>query len=247
MGRHMKAKHQKQHEYIILFLYHKRNDPVTWKHYGLMKHFNPKVPIIPIIDGGVNELPGTVDVKDFPSKWYTDNLYFYPDTLLYRWFENRQISAKRYVMIEYDAYCELSFPEFLKDVWDKPVACHKYFTYEWWPDWYWFQYDMSNWNIPEYLQGDLAAISPFGFILFQHDALATIVANAIPYRMFCETRIATACRKMDIPVSIMKNAENTIGYRECDLIKAPYPAIYHPVKLMDFNPNQLIGIHQTSN
>jgi hypothetical protein len=225
------------HEYIILFLYHRQHDPLTWKHFSLMQHFNPNVPIIPIIDGGIDELPGTVDVKGFPSKWDTDNLYYYPDTLLYRWFNNRQqIYAKRYVMVEYDVYCELSFPEFLKDVWDKPVACHKTFTYEFWPKWDWFQYEEAVGGIPEYLRDYRAAICPFGFILFQHDALETIVANAIPYRMFCEMRIGTTCRKMDIPITAIRKTEGTIGYRQCDLTQAPYPACYHPVKDMDFVP-----------
>jgi hypothetical protein len=236
MAMHIKPK-PKIHEYAILFLYHKRNDPLTWKHFALMQHFNPDVPIIPIIDNGIDELPGTVDVKDFPSKWYTDSLYYYPDTLLYRWFENREINAKRYVMVEYDVYCETSFPIFLKNVWNKPVACHKYFPYPWWPQWYWFQYDYQNNNIPEYLQDHLAAICPFGFILFQHEALETIVANAIPYKMFCETRVATTCRKMEIPVSIMGNTTKTVSYRQCDLKRVPYSAIYHPVKVMNFNPS----------
>jgi hypothetical protein len=235
MAFHIKPK-QKIHEYVILFLYHKRNDPLTWKHFALMQHFNPNVPIIPIIDDGIDELPETVDVKYFPSKWYTDQLYYYPDTLLYRWFENREISAKRYIMIEYDALVEISFPEFLRDVWDKPVAAHKYFTYEWWPDWIWFQYDEAHYNIPEYLRGYLAAICPFGFIMFSHDALESIVANAVPYKMFCETRIATACRRMEIPVSTFGNTKGTISYRQCDLIRTPYPTIYHPVKDMEFVP-----------
>lgn len=233
----MRTKPKEDHEYAILFLYHKQHDPLTWKHFSLMQHFNPDVPIIPIIDDGIDELPGTVDVKDFPSKWYTENLYYYPDTLLYRWFENRQINAKRYVMVEYDVLCEVSFPEFLKDVWNKPVACHKYFTYEWWPNWDWFLYDEAYGNIPEYLHEYLAAITPFGFILFQHDALATIVANAVPYKMFCETRVATACRRMNIPVSIIENAQQTIDYKQNSLVKAPYPAIYHPVKDMFFKPS----------
>lgn len=222
-----------QHEYAILFLYHKRYDALTWKHYALTLHHNPGVPIIPIIDGGINELPGTVDVKGFPSKWYTESLYYYPDTLLYRWFENREISARRYILAEYDVLPELPYPEFLKDVWNAPVAAHKYFTYEWWPRWNWFDYDEAEGNIPDYLRPHLAAICPFGFMLLQHDALETIVANAVPYKLFCETRIATACRRMDIPVSIMQNTAQTVGYRQMDLRQQTGPSVYHPVKNLD--------------
>jgi hypothetical protein len=227
------------HEYAILFLYHKRHDPLTWKHFALMQYHNSGVPIIPICDGGINELPGTIDVKDFPSKWDTSHIYLHPDTLLYRWFENRTLDAKRYVLAEYDVYCETSFPEFMKEVWDYPVACHKYFTYEWWPQWNWFRYDLSHNNIPDYLKGYLAAMCPFGLLLLDHEALKVIVENAIPYRMFCETRIATACRRMGIPVNTFKNSKHTISYRQSDLIEQIHPTIYHPVKNFDHKNNAL--------
>ena len=231
MAIHIKPKSRtNQYEYAILFLYHKKHDPVTWKHYALTLHHNPGVPVVPICQNGPDELPGTVDVKDFPSKWDTDNIYYYPDTLLYRWFENRTISARKYVLAEYDVLPELPYPEFLADVWDAPVAAHKYFTYEWWPKWNWFEYDEACGNVPHYLWSYRAAICPFGFMLLRHDALETIVANAAPWRMFCEARIATTCRHMGIPVSTMKNTAETVGYRQKDLRRQAVPSVYHPIK-----------------
>jgi hypothetical protein len=215
-------------ECIIVFGYHLRHDATTWMHYALMQHFNPGIPIIPISDGNSLELPNTVDVSTFPSRWDISDQWQSSDTQLYRWFENRKVEAQRYIFVEYDVYCQLSFREFFKDVWHAEMACARFFTYKDEPTWPWFTKNDGYMSLPDDLKPYAAGCLPLGLLLVSHEALEKIVANAAPAKAFSELRFGTTVCKLGIRVSAVDSG--SITWNQSRIRVRPYPTIYHPIK-----------------
>jgi hypothetical protein len=220
-------------DYAILFSYI-RCDLLTWKHYNLLAAHNPSVPLIPLNNGTDLSLPGAVDVSRIPSRWDISDPWQSADTMIYRWWQQRDISARRYVYCEYDLLAQVSFPEFLADCWEAPVACANYFTYEAHPKWCWFEADYQL--LPEALRPHAAGIAPLGFLLFSHEALGDIVRHAEPARLFCEFRLGTTVNRLGIPVQQMARAQGTIVELQELVRPQAYPTIYHPIKDPSLNP-----------
>src|SRR5206468_721483 len=125
-------------------------------------------------------LPETVDVANVPSRWDVSNSWWYSDTILYRWWEQRNVTAKRYIFVEYDVLAQLPLPEFLADCWDAPVACSHFVTQENHPGWQWFQSELHL--LPDEHKPYAAGLVPLAVMLFSHEALDDITRNASPYR-----------------------------------------------------------------
>lgn len=211
---------------IILFVYHNK-DKINWDHYNLMKAHNKDALIIPLTDGNANYLPGTVDVSKCPIEIDVSRQWFNVDTILYRWFRNTNVFAKKYVVAEYDVLCEVPFQTFMADVWDAPMACKYTFTYGDHPDWNWFVQTVPL-APPEY-KNHLAAAGQFALMMFKHETLKNICSLKIPDRMHAEMRIGTLANKVGVTPSVFPKS-GSIDYSYMMIDQQPYPTIYHPVK-----------------
>jgi hypothetical protein len=112
-----------EHEIVILFLHH-GVDEITIRNLESFRFWNPDVPIIPISGG--ERLKGGYAPVDMPvfqrllkehegTDWmYRSGL----DVLILDWYRQRTISAKRWMLVEWDGWCGMPVREWLAEVWD---------------------------------------------------------------------------------------------------------------------------------
>jgi hypothetical protein len=194
------------HEACILFAYHKV-DALTLHHLALLKQHNLHVPIVPLTDDVPDHLDGGVDVKSFPDPWPKTRPWRRCDTMLYRWFLNRNVQAERYLWLEYDVRCTVRIREAYAEVWDADVACRdlmlcgrfrntrqgRYLDVEW----NWF----SEIGLMHETDRPFAAgLVPLACTLFSHRGLEAITSSVTNRDIYCELRIGTAARKSGLNV-----------------------------------------------
>lgn len=184
------------YELCVLFAYHKV-DALTLYHLDLLKRHNPNYLVIPITDDVPEHLPDGVDVKDFPDPWPKVDPWRRCDTMLYRWFLNRKVSAKRYVYLEYDCLCTQDLAISYRDVWNAEVAARDLVT-PGVPLWMWFQ---EADRYPAEDRAFIAGLSPLAGVFFSHDALERTVEHVIRADVFCELRIGTAAKKAGLTIT----------------------------------------------
>jgi hypothetical protein len=228
------------HELCILFAYHKL-DEVTIRHFTLLKHHNPRHHIIPITDDISEHLPGTIDVKVFDDPWAKTSPWRRCDTMLYRWFLNRPISAKRYLLLEYDCLCTIDVEIAYADVWDAEVASRDLFFPGQNRDCRLGKYVDREWTRFEEIgrlpPGDrqyAAGLAPLVGTIFSHNGLQSIVETVVRNDVFCELRMGTAARKAGLKIAeFPASLKRTIQW-DPNLIYPERPGIYHSVKWLDY-------------
>lgn len=212
----------------VLFHYH-QIDPLTLQHFQLLRQHNPDALIIPVTHDIADRLPGSVDVKHFASPWATGNKWRSLDTTFYLWFLNRQVSAHRYVLLEYDCRCTLPLVEGYAAVWEAEVSCRSFYTPETKPDWAWFKPE----EIEHLDPGDrsyAAGVVPYACTLLSHAAAESILATVTTRDVFCELRLGTAIRKAGLTVTPFPDSLKKTVYASITPFELTQPGIYHPVK-----------------
>lgn len=216
----------------IIFMYHKC-DKLTLLHFELLQRSNPQAIIVPVVDSVPGMIPGTVDVGKFPSRWAgTTDLWKNCDTILYRWFENREVSADKYVVIEYDCLCTVDLKEYFKEVWDSDVAPVNMFT---WPEdnhWYWFR-ELNKLDPTD--QAFAAGIMPFTCCLLSHEALEKIIAITTQADVISELRLGTAVKRLGLKVKMMPNSIRNHIFWHLYPWRVKSPGLYHPIKWVNHN------------
>ncbi len=223
-------------ELCILFAYH-RCDELTLGHYAALQKSNAAYQIIPITDDVPEHLPGSVDVQSFPDPWPATGPRRRCDTMLYRWFLNRTVTAKRYLLLEYDCLCTMDAADAYREVWDADVAARN----AWLPgqgrdtvggqdiarEWYHFQ-DIGL--LPAGDQPYAAALTPVAGMLFSHHGLQGIVDHVTTNDVYCELRLGTAARKAGLkPREFPESLRRTIWWDPHRVVPAE-PGIYHAIK-----------------
>ncbi|HKI16442.1 MAG TPA: hypothetical protein VKA15_01100 [Isosphaeraceae bacterium] len=215
------------HEYAIIVAYHRDNCPVTLAHFQQLQGLHPGVPVVPVSSSESSFLPGTVNVSEVPSRWSLSDPWRSADAVYYRWFEDRNLTARRYVLLEWDVYCDGRLPEILSPVWDSPFAAMDYIR----PgcDWPWFGEIPS---LPDAMRPYAAGVSPFVF-LASHSALSEVVRHAPTEPVYCELRLGTTLTARGIPVDTMPWLHGTCSWRPELIRRVARPTLYHPVKTLD--------------
>jgi hypothetical protein len=214
---------------IILFCYHKC-DELTVRHLDLLRRHNPKHVVIPVIgESGVEELPGSVNVAHLPSRWCTDDGWRSCDTLIYRWFQVRDLSARRYVYFEYDVLCTIPLETAYADAWNAPVAARDFFTIQNNPKWTYFNSERSLSALGEDRKY-AAGLVPMAGSVFSHESLERIVDTVVGGDVLSELRAGTAVKKLGLKVAeFPSRLRSTLDWRpysgECSR-----PGLYHSVK-----------------
>jgi len=227
-------------ELCILFAYHKV-DKLTLHHFELLKMHNSNYRIIPITDNISEYLPGTVDVSCFADDpWEKARPWRRCDTMLYRWFLNREVSAKRYLLLEYDVLCNVDVYSEYADVWDADIAARDYylpgmkkstrFGKDISREWFHFR---EITRIGDDDRSYAAGLVPLVGILFSHNGLNSIVKNVVRNDVFCELRIGTAARKSGLIVrKFPQKLRNSIRW-DTHFSIPKEPGIYHSIKFLD--------------
>jgi hypothetical protein len=220
------------HEFCILFLYH-RCDDLTKFHLECLRKFNPTAIVLPLTDSVPELLPNSIDVGQLPAFCADAEKWRGIDATLYRWFHNREFNARRYLLAEYDCLCTMSLPDFYAEVWDADVAGVDLFTFKDNPRWRWFVEELQK--IPRPDRAYAAGIVPFTCTMFSHTALAEIVANVYRNDIFSELRLGTTVNKLGLDFQRLPPAKSsTLCWHEYPW-QTNRPGFFHAVKSMDHN------------
>lgn len=216
-------------DYAILFMYYGAalRDVLT-ANLSRLRRLNPGASIIPLIHDGDPFVAGSVDVRRYPCPWDTTDAWASCDTMLYRWFPDRAVRARRYVVCEWDTYATVSIPEFYAGVWDADVAAVEVVTREDAPDWLWFRYIPWLGALADYASG----LTPFSGTLFSAAALEAICRGPIIRDAFCELRVATLANHAGLTLTPMPFARGYISHDPTRIKVSAAPGIYHPVKAL---------------
>jgi hypothetical protein len=222
---------QKEIDLCILFFYHKC-DELTLRHYSSLVSSNPDARILPLTNAVSEYLPDSVDVAEFAAEWAVSQPWRNIDVTLYAWFLNRKFSAKRYVLIEYDCFCNVNLKAHYADVWDADVAGVDYFTLRRNPRWEWFKQSELQ-KLSSDARPHAAGVVPFVGMMFSHAALEKIVGIVSRDDLFCELRLGTAIRKLKLKFKRLP-------------LKARATICWHPYPFQINNPGLFHGIKSLS-
>jgi len=215
------------HDHAILFTYYGGAPrEVVAQNLDRLRRFNADFPIIPLVHDGALTIEGSVDLSRVPCPWDTADKWRSCDTMIYRWFPDRIVRAKRYILCEWDTYSTTSIREFYAPVWDADVAAVDAFAQGERPDWWFFR------EIP--LLGALApfagAVVPLSGTLFSEAALQAICSGPILPAPFCELRVGTLALHAGLKLTSMPFAKPFISWTAQEIRLSEAPGIYHPVK-----------------
>lgn len=218
-----------QSELGVVFL-HFRDDPCTVFHRELVQKANPTAIVIPVASSKAC-LFGSHNLVGEPGLWSTHGAS-YPwsnaDLMLYQWYENRKVSCKKWVVIEWDTRCNISFAEYFGEAWDQPAVAPDVYIHKQHP-WYWFDKDFHI--IPENLKPNAAGMSPVSCLLFKDEVLDAMVRvmklNYTP--AFSELRLGTLARHVGATPVRVPNPKGKVTWQLFD-DDPSQPGIWHPVK-----------------
>lgn len=215
------------HEYAILFLYYSgaARAPLA-ANLARLRRLNPDAPIIPLIHDGDPFIDGSVDVRSDPCPWDTTDTWGSCDTMIYRWFPQRTVQAKRYIVCEWDTLATTSMPAFYADAWDADVGVVNVVTPASNPDWLWFRFMPFMGEMADHAMG----LFPLSGTLLSHAALQAICEAPVIEDVFCELRLGTMANWAGLTLTPMPFARETISYDQKLIRLSDAPGLYHPVK-----------------
>ena len=254
---------KKTHELAVIFCYHKLCD-VTLRNLESLKKHNPGVPVILVSNGG-EVMEGSLNSRDLlKGKWknygpvspflklrhlgYLWHLfkkgvpidYFWrnADMPLYLAYDatREKVSAKRYVFLEWDCFCNVDISKFYEEVWDADLAAQHVIDSAKEPEWNHFDPKYSD-DCPSKVKGGLYGVAPLAAIMLSRHALSAIcneLKSDITWRnTFCELRVATIANLLSLNIQqlpeqkrkYLRAAPPCWDFSECN-----EPAVWHMVK-----------------
>jgi hypothetical protein len=207
---------------------------LTRFHLDTLRKSNPDVFIQPLTDSVPELLSGSIDVGTLPPFCVDADKWRSIDATVYRWFHNRTFNAKRYLMFEYDCFCNVSLRDYYSAVWDADVAGIEFFTRQEYSCWHWFMDDELE-RIPRENREYAAGIVPFTCTFFSHQALEKIAANVDRQDIFCELRLGTAVNKLGLKFQRLQSSRrSTLCWHEYPW-QINRPGFFHAIKSLDHN------------
>lgn len=212
----------------VLFLYHGgAPQDALLQNWNRLRAYNPGVTVVPLLQDGEPTLPDTVNLRAFPTYgWVIDNGHRSCDTMVYRWFLNRQFDAERYIVYEWDTFATTSIRDFYRPVWDADVACMEHEDPA-----------VQEWSLfseipllPEGLRPKAAGLAPFACSMFSHRALLKMLEAPLIADVFSELRAGTMANWAGQQVTPMPYARRRVSWHEDFIRVSPAPSLYHPVK-----------------
>jgi len=228
----------KKNDLGILFIHHK-NDELTKYHFYLLKKHNPNATIFPIQDETKEGLECAIKLNDKNIYWNMSCMWYCCDTYFYRFFMSdicQENKCKRYAYVEYDSYVTDDLRNVYDSVWNEDKLCGPYvFDKKSEPNCGWWKDPNTIKTINKYgsnFKDNLLAIDPFCGIFSTYDILMNISEeskNPMFYNIFCDLRIATIAKKINIPVSGVSEKFNK-RVRASKVKIEEEPGFYHIVK-----------------
>ncbi len=248
---------EKEAEFGIVFLHHD-TDPVTMHHLNMIRTHNPEAAVVTVSQWG-KVLPGGYDARklattvpwiaakfaDIPASGVALNgdqrwqIWSNADLAVYLWFHHRKERAKRWIILEWDVFCNTAVQRFYSEVWNADSAAgHVLHTNDHGRRWYWFQHGEIQ-KLPEKFAKYALGLAPLAGTFMSNSAMTKIADAAVSfpelYPVFCELRLGTLCEYLGIQTrQISLQGRKTLSgdavFSTADL---GTPAIWHKVKSLE--------------
>ena len=223
------------HEVGVIFT-HFNTNPVTLQNLDSIRHCNPDVPIIAVSSSPEHILPGGLDISrdktwaavtrgSAHQKWRNNDLKFYYG------YRNRRVDCKRWVVLEWDAYCSMPLQEFFAESWDADIACRRFFSPGEEYRWYWFR---ERDRLPQKFRASAQGAVPLVAVLFSNEAMHRLseAARELEKNIFCELRVGTLAKYLGLRCAGIPKADSlrSIRWKSVPVKLLTRPGIWHAVK-----------------
>lgn len=148
------------------------------------------------------------------------------DLLTYAWWmHERRTQAERWLLLEYDAWCNIEIKPLYESVWDADIVVPTYVKYP--SPWSRFR---EYRRMPDDLRPLSAGIVPMTALLFKPsalDQLSLLAAQRTDVDLFGEYRMGTFAHALGLDVRELPMLRETIHWLP---FKPNHPGLWHPVK-----------------
>lgn len=211
-------------ELTILMCWHDDIDPEKQRAYLANKESfiinNPNYDLITI--------PNRFENRD--KGWLSSDLN------IFHWYEDigHAIKSERFLLVEWDCWCNCSLKEYYKRVWDCDVVGPSVF----YPErdyWNWFS---SIPDLPINARKYATGIVPFNGILLSHKAMSKIskeILNPEFENFNSEMRLATIASMLNMDPVVNPECSRTITWKDIDHLDYTKKSLYHPIKSVLFS------------
>lgn len=193
----------------VLFTYHKKC-PTTIRNFESFKKNNPYIQVFPLFSNSTNRILSWRNV----------------DLLYYEFYKRTKHKCRRWLLVEWDVFCNCDLEEFYGDSWDCDFVCGNHHTFG--DNWFWFR---EVKNVPRKFWRNLHGISPLACTLISDDALSRITdcSFELDFDLFCELRLGILANYCNIDFTTRPS--RTISWRKlemsfCEELKS----LWHPKK-----------------
>ncbi|WP_276089682.1 hypothetical protein [Pedobacter sp. JY14-1] len=206
-------------ELIILIAWHKEsNEDRVHAFQENKKSFadhNPDVDIITVMTPfeGMEAWLNT-DLSCF--KWYLENGHMH--------------SAQRYLIVEWDCWCNCDMYAYYKRVWDCDIVVPG-IKYPERDDWYWFS---TIDKLPERVRKYTTGVVPFCGILLSNFAMKKVSQEILKpeyYGLNSELRFGTVATSLGLDPIVNPVCNRTISWSGISPLDSNYLGLHHPKKL----------------
>lgn len=202
----------------ILICWHKESDLEKIRAFEENKqtfiNFNPDIEIIILMN----------IMEDTKEAWLSSDL------TVFNWYKNNSNSrAKRYVIVEWDCWCDCSLNEYFAKVWDCDLVVPSV-KYPERDDWVWFK--TIN-QLPAFARPFAVGITPFCAILMSDLAMNSISTEIlkIDYKgLNSELRLGTISTMLNFDPIVNPVYSRSIGWRFTSPYDLKYKGLHHPRK-----------------
>jgi hypothetical protein len=215
---------------VIYYLYHKC-DEVVEQNYDSIKRHNPDIEIIGINNGSNDSLPNSIKIEGtLPGLIAGEHTV--GDYAIYQIYKRSEVRAERYICLEWDVYCNMSFKEFFATGWNADLTATHFFTPEKDPHWAWF-YDVNK--LPTILKDHATGTVPTAVMLLSNRFMEFASEYNFPEgRWFnSELRLPTLANAYKFIMNKIPDSTRTIKWLAHTIPQDVSPkGIYHPVKVL---------------
>ncbi len=206
-------------ELTVLMSWHEETEPERIRAYEENKKsfsaHNPGVEVITVMS----------HFSDFEEAWLSTDLS------IFHWYRKFGAAhpAARYLLVEWDCWCDCDLHEYFTRVWDCDVVgpCVKYPERD---DWYWF----STINkLPDYARAYSTGIVPFCGLLLSDRAMKEICTEILKpeYKYLnSELRLPTIATMLNFDPVTNPVCSRTITWRDGISFDQRYKGLHHPRK-----------------
>jgi hypothetical protein len=153
------------------------------------------------------------------------------DLNIFLWYveEGYKIQSERFLIVEWDCWCNCNLKEYYRRVWDCNVVGPSVF----YPErdyWNWFRYIP---NLPPEVRRYATGIVPFNGILLSRYAIEAISKEILKKEfddLNSEMRLATIASMLNMDPVVNPVCNRNITWTEFDHLDLGQKSLYHPVK-----------------